>query len=231
MRFNPPPNWPPAPPGWTPPPGWQPDPSWPPLPPGWQLWVEDRSGASQGGLIIGATGRHAVRRRRRRGRGRRHAADARHHRERRDAPPPHGSMTDEEQIEAVVERFQSAWNEHRLRGVRAHRVRGNAQRRRVQRERLPRSERRFARTWTSRSVAVEVDGDSATATVKQAAKTPMTSRSSARTANGSGAKSDRPASAVVQLLPGIESTATHVHLRDGRLPDAHQQREKCLFPG
>jgi hypothetical protein len=40
-RFNPPPNWPPAPPGWTPPNGWQPDPSWPAPPAGWQLWVEE----------------------------------------------------------------------------------------------------------------------------------------------------------------------------------------------
>jgi hypothetical protein len=41
MRFNPPPGWPSAPPGWEPPPGWQPNPSWPPPPPGWQLWVDD----------------------------------------------------------------------------------------------------------------------------------------------------------------------------------------------
>lgn len=41
MRFNPPPNWPPAPPGWVPDANWQPDPSWPPAPPGWQLWVPD----------------------------------------------------------------------------------------------------------------------------------------------------------------------------------------------
>ncbi|ODR05071.1 hypothetical protein BHQ15_16275 [Mycolicibacillus koreensis] len=41
MRFNPPPNWPPAPPGWTPEPGWQPDPAWGPPPPGWPLWVPD----------------------------------------------------------------------------------------------------------------------------------------------------------------------------------------------
>jgi hypothetical protein len=38
--YNPPPNWPPAPEGWTPPPGWQPDPAWGPPPEGWQLWVE-----------------------------------------------------------------------------------------------------------------------------------------------------------------------------------------------
>ena len=38
-RFNPPPNWPAAPQGWTPPPGWVPDPSWGPAPPGWRFWV------------------------------------------------------------------------------------------------------------------------------------------------------------------------------------------------
>lgn len=43
MRFNPPPNWPPAPPGWEPPPGWRPPPSWGSVPNGWQLWVDDRS--------------------------------------------------------------------------------------------------------------------------------------------------------------------------------------------
>jgi hypothetical protein len=41
MRFNPPPGWPPVPPGWQPPPGWTPDPSWPPAPHGWPLWVQD----------------------------------------------------------------------------------------------------------------------------------------------------------------------------------------------
>lgn len=40
MRYNPPPNWPAAPQGWTPPPGWQPDPSWPLPPLGWQLWTD-----------------------------------------------------------------------------------------------------------------------------------------------------------------------------------------------
>lgn len=40
-RLNPPPGWPQAPQGWTPPQGWQPDPSWPAPPPGWNLWVED----------------------------------------------------------------------------------------------------------------------------------------------------------------------------------------------
>lgn len=36
-----PPNWPPAPPGWTPPPGWLPPPTWPPPPAGWQWWRLD----------------------------------------------------------------------------------------------------------------------------------------------------------------------------------------------
>jgi Septum formation len=45
-RYNPPPGWPPPPPGFTPKPGWQPDPSWPPPPPGWQLWVDDDEPAS-----------------------------------------------------------------------------------------------------------------------------------------------------------------------------------------
>lgn len=42
-RFNPPPNWPEAPPGWTPPQGWQPDPSWGPVPEGWSLWINERA--------------------------------------------------------------------------------------------------------------------------------------------------------------------------------------------
>ena len=40
-RFNPPPNWPAPPVGWTPSPGWAPDPAWGPVPDGWQLWVDE----------------------------------------------------------------------------------------------------------------------------------------------------------------------------------------------
>ena len=36
--FRTPPSWPPAPPGWRPPPDWAPDPSWPPAPAGWAFW-------------------------------------------------------------------------------------------------------------------------------------------------------------------------------------------------
>jgi hypothetical protein len=39
LELNPPPGWPPAPPGWTPPKGWRPDPSWPEPPAGWLLWL------------------------------------------------------------------------------------------------------------------------------------------------------------------------------------------------
>src|SRR6185437_8505475 len=39
VRFNPPPNWPAPPPGWTPPAGCQPDPAWGPPPTGWEFWV------------------------------------------------------------------------------------------------------------------------------------------------------------------------------------------------
>ncbi|WP_077241497.1 DUF4041 domain-containing protein [Amycolatopsis azurea] len=40
-RFNPPPNWPAVPTGWTPPPGWQPPADWPAPPKFWQLWTHD----------------------------------------------------------------------------------------------------------------------------------------------------------------------------------------------
>ena len=40
-RYNPPPNWPAPPAGWTPP-RLQPDPAWGPAPQGWKLWVDDR---------------------------------------------------------------------------------------------------------------------------------------------------------------------------------------------
>src|SRR5690349_5122027 len=48
-RFNPPPNWPPPPPGWVPASGWQPPPDWPVPPPGWPLWVEDAAAGQRTG--------------------------------------------------------------------------------------------------------------------------------------------------------------------------------------
>jgi Domain of unknown function (DUF4190)/Septum formation len=53
LRFNPPPNWPPPPPGFVPPPRWQPDPSWPPPPPGWQVWVDDSLPGDQADFVGG----------------------------------------------------------------------------------------------------------------------------------------------------------------------------------
>ncbi len=46
FRFNAPPGWPVAPPGWVPPDGWVPDSSWPPAPPGWAFWVPDEAPAA-----------------------------------------------------------------------------------------------------------------------------------------------------------------------------------------
>lgn len=46
-QFNPPPGWPPSPPGWTPPPGWRPPAHFPAPPPGWQLWVDSASRADK----------------------------------------------------------------------------------------------------------------------------------------------------------------------------------------
>ena len=63
VRFNPPPNWPPPPAGWTPPANWQPDPGWPPAPAGWTLWVDDypiapvTPAATSGPPAIAATSR------------------------------------------------------------------------------------------------------------------------------------------------------------------------------
>ncbi|MGE0214226.1 hypothetical protein [Mycolicibacterium sp.] len=48
MPFNPPPNWPEFPPGWTPPPDWSPHPAWPPAPPGWQFWTPDEPPVTPG---------------------------------------------------------------------------------------------------------------------------------------------------------------------------------------
>lgn len=41
MKFRTPPEWPPAPDGWVPDPGWQPDATWPAAPRGWDFWVND----------------------------------------------------------------------------------------------------------------------------------------------------------------------------------------------
>jgi len=38
--FNPPPNWPKPPAGWSPPPEWRPDPAWGQPPAGWSFWVD-----------------------------------------------------------------------------------------------------------------------------------------------------------------------------------------------
>src|SRR6185437_8458106 len=47
IRFNPPPNWPKLPDGFTPTGDWQPDPAWGAVPYGWPLWVEDGQATSK----------------------------------------------------------------------------------------------------------------------------------------------------------------------------------------
>ena len=128
MRFNPPPNWPPVPPGWTPPTGWQPDPSWPPPPAGWPLWVPEGRSRRRTGLILGAAGAVALIA----------IAAVIGIAVTRDAPPMNpvaapttittAASSDEDQIEEVVAQFQKAWNEREFdtlrdlmcSGMRAH---------------------------------------------------------------------------------------------------------------
>lgn len=59
MRFQTPPNWPPAPENWIPDPGWKPEPSWPTPPLGWRFWVNDYGVpiAAPAGLFGAETGR------------------------------------------------------------------------------------------------------------------------------------------------------------------------------
>lgn len=48
-RFNPPPNWPAMPAGWSPPPNWRPPANWPAPPPSWQFWVPDDEASQPSG--------------------------------------------------------------------------------------------------------------------------------------------------------------------------------------
>jgi hypothetical protein len=162
MRFNPPPNWPPAPPGWTPPPGWQPDASWPPVPPGWQLWVSDPPRRKTGLIIaaalaatllvvVGVVVAIAMT---------------------RDTPqvtvtPPTttNELSDEQQIEDVVSRFQDAWNDEDFSGfepIVCQEMR--------EAEEFNESDFLQARQESDEMdisvTSVDVDGDSATASVK-----------------------------------------------------------------
>jgi hypothetical protein len=50
LRFNPPPNWPAPPPGWTPLRGWAPPAFWPLPPAGWQFWIQDLSVEADHGM-------------------------------------------------------------------------------------------------------------------------------------------------------------------------------------
>jgi hypothetical protein len=170
MRFNPPPNWPPAPPGWTPPPGWQPDRSWPPLPPGWPLWVPEPR-RRKTGLILGALAATlliavgVV------------VAIVAANRTATTAAPTTGTptgtaaQTDEEQIEVVVEKYAQAWNDEDFAAF----------------EPIVCEDMRNAEEFNEKDfldargirddmdvavTSVEVDGDTATASVQQAGEQP-----------------------------------------------------------
>ena len=49
FRWVPPPNWPPASPGWYPTPGWEPPADWGAVPPGWVFWQPDPSAVQRRG--------------------------------------------------------------------------------------------------------------------------------------------------------------------------------------
>jgi hypothetical protein len=53
-KYNPPPNWPAQPEGWTPPAGWEPDLAWGEAPEGWKLWLEEDLPTSAYGQAPGA---------------------------------------------------------------------------------------------------------------------------------------------------------------------------------
>lgn len=111
MRFNPPPNWPPVPPGRKPPGGWHPDPSWPAPRPGWPLWVPDRASGRRTALIVGAVaavlflaaGAALTVALTREESAPGPAASS-------SAPTAAPAPSDEDQIITVVEQFQQAWN-------------------------------------------------------------------------------------------------------------------------
>jgi hypothetical protein len=164
MRFNPPPNWPPVPLGWTPPPGWQPDPSWPPPPPGWPLWVNDvapkpagrRNLLIFGGLaialllVVGAVITVVLLR------SPSGTTTA--------TPTSVSQQTDEDQIKDAVSKFEDAWNDRNFDGFKpilCEQMQND--------EEFNEEDFLDARNDSGRVQldvkSIEVDGDSATATV------------------------------------------------------------------
>jgi hypothetical protein len=164
MRFNPPPNWPPVPPGWTPPPGWRPDPSWPPPPPGWQLWVAD-GGSSPGrknGLIVGGlaavlllvvAGVIAVVLLR-------SPSDT----TATKSTQTSAQKTDEQQIEGAVKAFEDAWNDRNFDGFKPILCKAMQSDKQFNEEDFL-DARSDSGELTLDVQSVQVNGDSATATV------------------------------------------------------------------
>ena len=189
MRFNSPPNWPPSPPGWTPPPDWRPDPSWPPPPPGWQLWVDDTPPSNKKGLIIGGIAAAWWS----------SSGWCLPSSSFRDTPQvtvtshdlgANSAADDEDEIKDVVKSYEDAWNDGDF-DIRPDRLREDQGRRRVQRERLPHLHVSGTANTTSSSRASTSTGTKRRQRSRTGATAQTTSTSSARTATGSGATSSR----------------------------------------
>ena len=165
MRFNSPPNWPAAPPGWVPPPDWRPDPSWPPPPPGWQVWVDDTPPSNKKGLIIGAVAAAPV-----------VIVGAVIAVSIFTKDSPQGTVSkptksDEEQITDVVEKFQDAWNGSDFDAVKPI-VCESAQKDAEFNETDFLDSREGSDDLDLSVTHVDVDGDDATATVENENKNP-----------------------------------------------------------
>lgn len=168
MRFNPPPNWPSVPPGWTPPPGWQPDPAWPPPPPGWELWVSEPSSGRKVGLIVGALVAVLVI-----GIGVTVAVIASQRSPEVAGPstPSPSGQSDEQRIEAVVEEFEQAWNDKDFDAF-APIVCEDMRNAKEFNEADFLNARNIRTNMDVTVASVEVDGDTATATLEETADAP-----------------------------------------------------------
>ena len=164
MRFNPPPNWPPAPPGWTPPPGWRPDPSWPALPQAWPLWVPDAP-RRKTGLIVGALAATLLI-----GVGVVAVVATSGGSTNGMATRPAGTSaveperSDEEQVRDVVDRFEQSWNDEDFDAM--SEILCEDMRNHPQFDPSIMSEMRAGSDTLALTVAqLDIDGDSATATI------------------------------------------------------------------
>ena len=110
---------------------------------------------------------------------------------RKSRPARPSPQSDEEQIEDVVEKFEEPGTTRTSTRFEAHRVRGHAQRTRVQRDATSSTAREGSDDLDLRSPTSTSTGTTPRPPSATEARTPTTSTSPARTASGSGASSDR----------------------------------------